>query len=251
MTLTAVLVDDEPNNIDNLRALLREYCPTVHVMSTATDADQGSEAIRRFHPDLVFLDIQMPGRNGFELLQSLDNVDLEVVFVTAYDQYGVQAVKFSALDYLVKPIKIRELEAAVFKATERRRQKTHNLHLENLLQLLQRRQQRDEHRIALPALKETRFVRPGDIIRCESSNSYTTFYLNTGEKLTISKPIYEYENLLKEYGFVRCQQSHLVNTRYVISLVKEDGGYLILEDGIKIPVSRDKRELVRSALEGR
>jgi two-component system, LytTR family, response regulator len=251
MIVTAVLVDDEPNNIDNLRALLREYCPTVQVMATAADADQGSEVIRRFRPDLVFLDIQMPGRNGFELLQSLENVDFEVVFVTAYDQYGVQAVKFSALDYLVKPIKIKELEAAVSKAMERRRQKTHNLHLENLLQLLQRRQQRDEHRIALPALKETRFVRPKDVIRCESSNSYTTFYLNTGEKLTVSKPIYVYENLLKEYGFVRCQQSHLVNTHYVISLVKEDGGYLILEDGVKIPVSRDKRELVRSALEGR
>jgi two-component system, LytTR family, response regulator len=251
MTLTAVLIDDEPNNIDNLRVLLREYCPMVLVMATAADADQGGEVIKRFQPDLVFLDIQMPGQNGFQLLQSLDKVDFEVVFVTAYDQYGIQAIKFSALDYLVKPIKIRELEAAVTKAAERRRQKTHNLQLENLLQLLQPRQQRDEHRIALPALKETRFVRPRDVIRCESSNSYTTFYLNTGEKLTVSKPIYEYENLLKEYGFVRCQQSHLINIHYIISLVKEDGGYLILENGVRIPVSRNKRELVRSALEGR
>jgi two-component system LytT family response regulator len=247
MNLKAVLIDDEPGNIDNLKALLAEYCPAVTVAGDTTDAIRAREVIGRVRPDLVFLDIQMPGMTGFELLQSLDQIDFEVVFVTAYDQYGIQAVKFSALDYLVKPIKITELQTAVAKAASRRREKAHNEQLENLLQLL-KVGQKDDHRIALPGLKETRFVRPADVVRCESSNSYTTFFLKTGEKLTVSRPIYEYEELLQGYGFVRCQQSHLVNTRYVHSLIKEDGGYLLLEDGAKIPVSKDKREAVRAAL---
>ncbi|HTJ13118.1 MAG TPA: LytTR family DNA-binding domain-containing protein [Dinghuibacter sp.] len=249
MILKAVLIDDEPGNIDNLRVLLEEYCPEVTVVGATTDAEKGRALVGGVRPDLVFLDIQMPGMNGFELLQSLDRIDFEVVFVTAFDQYGIQAVKFSALDYLVKPIKIAELQAAVDKAMSRRQQKTQNGHLENLLRLL-KAQQKDEHRIALPGLRETRFVRPGEVVRCESSNSYTTFHLRTGEKLTVSRPIYEYEGLLGDYGFVRCQQSHLVNTRYIQSWVKDDGGYLLLEDGARIPVSKDKRDAVRAALNG-
>lgn len=250
MILTAVLIDDESNNIDNLRVLLEEYCPAVTVAGATTDVEAAGRLLAAKRPDVVFLDIQMPGMNGFELLQSLERIDFEVVFVTAFDQYGIQAVKFSALDYLVKPIKIADLQAAVDKAVSRRQQRTNNGQLENLLQLL-KAQQRDEHRIALPGLKETRFVRPGDILRCESSNSYTTFHLKSGEKLTVSKPIYEYENLLKDYGFVRCQQSHLVNIKHVHSYVKEDGGYLLLENGARIPISKDKRESVRAALEAR
>lgn len=249
--LTAVIIDDEPNNVDNLQLLLAEYCPQVTVAATAMNADKGREIISLHRPELVFLDIQMPGKNGFDLLQSLSNFSFEVVFVTAYDQYAIQAIKFAALDYLLKPIKIPDLISAVEKAVVKINSKKQNLQLENLVQLLHQRQKKDEHRIALPALKETRFIKTKDIIRCESSNSYTTFYLAAGDKVTVSKPIYEFEEILADYGFIRCHQSHIVNVQCIASIVKEDGGYLTLEDKTQIPVSRNKKDAVKAALEGR
>jgi len=249
MRLSAVIIDDEQNNIDNLRSLLAEYCPQVDVVAGAGNAAEGKSSILQYSPDLVFLDIQMPGKNGFDLLQSLPNYDFEVIFVTAYDQYGIQAVKFAAIDYLLKPIDTDELKRAVEKVFLKSRQKKQNLQLENLLQLLHHRQKKEEHRLALPTAKEIRYVRTADIVRCESSNSYTSFYLYNGEKLLVSRPVYEYEEVLKDYGFIRCHQSHLVNLKYVKSWVKEDGGYLYLEDKTEIPVSRNKRELVRMTIE--
>jgi len=244
--IQAVVIDDEQNNLDNLVQLLAEYCPEVSVAATALNADEGREIILRHRPDLVFLDIQMPGKNGFDLLQSLPQYNFEIIFVTAYDQYGIQAVKFAAVDYLLKPIHVDELRAAVKKAAERNQHKKQNLQLENLLRLLQ--QNKEEHRIALPTLRETRFIYTRQIIRCQSDNNYSHFFLTGGEKLVVSKPIYEYEQLLKEYGFIRCHQSHLVNKLQVKSWVKEDGGYLLLEDGTQVPVSRNKKDSVMEAL---
>ncbi len=126
--------------------------------------------------------------------------------------------------------------------------KKQNLLLENLVAHLQTSRNRDEHRIALPGAKETRFMLTSAIVRCESSNNYTTFYCNTGEKIIVSKPIFEYEELLRDYGFIRCHQSHLVNRKYIKSLLKEDGGCLLLEDGHKIPVSQQKKEYVKKEL---
>lgn len=250
MSLRAVLIDDERNGLDNLQQLLQTYCPAVNVLATAMNADDGRQIILQHQPDLVFLDIQMPGKSGFDLLQSLTRYNFEVIFVTAYDQYGIQAVKFAAVDYLLKPINIPELESAVQRATERSALKKQNLQLENLIRLLQQQQHKEEHRIALTTLKETRFVYTRQIIRCESSNSYTSFVLDNGEKLLVSKPIFEYEELLKGYGFVRCHQSHLVNTRYVKSWVKEEGGYLVLQNDEQVPVSKNKKDLVKEALQG-
>ncbi len=172
--IRAILVDDEQNNIDNLKKLLEKYCPEVAVISMTTSAIDGKKMITEQKPDLIFLDIQMPDKNGFELLKSLDSYSFEVIFVTAFDKYGIQAVKFSAIDYLLKPINIEELKSAVNKAAEKIVQKKQNYQLENLLRLLQ--QQREEHRIAIPAAKETRLVKTKDIIRCESSNNYTYFF---------------------------------------------------------------------------
>lgn len=250
MSLRAVLIDDERNGLDNLQQLLQTYCPVVTVLATALNADDGRQIILQHQPDLVFLDIQMPGKSGFDLLQSLTRYNFEVIFVTAYDQYGIQAVKFAAVDYLLKPINIPELEAAVQRAAERSALKKQNLQLENLIRLLQQQQHKEEHRIALTTLKETRFVYTRDIVRCESSNSYTSFVLEGGEKLLVSRPIFEYEELLKGYGFVRCHQSHLVNTRFVKSWVKEEGGYLLLSNNEQIPVSKNKKDMVREALQG-
>jgi len=250
MILRTVLIDDEKNNLDNLLQLLKTYCPEVEVCAVARSADEGKRIILEQRPELVFLDIQMPGKNGFDLLRSLPRYDFEVIFVTAYDQYGIQAVKFAAVDYLLKPVNIEDLQAAVTRALEKHLKKKENLKLENLIQLLHKQHNKDEHRIALTTLKETRFIYTRDIIRCESSNNYTTFYLADGEKLLVSKPIHEYEDILKAYGFIRCHQSHLVNKKYIKSWVKEDGGYLLLDNGTQIPISRSKKEVVSEALKG-
>lgn len=246
MSLKAILVDDEKNNLINLEQLLKTYCPGVTVVATAMNAAEGKTAIAQHHPDLVFLDIQMPGQNGFDLLHTLPAYDFEVIFVTAYDQYAIQAVRFAAVDYLLKPVNIDELQAAVARAMTRSQEKKKNGQLENLLQLLQGR--KEDHRIALSTLKETRFIRTTEIVRCESSNNYTLFFLHSGEKFTASRPIFEYEELLKEYGFIRCHQSHLVNRKYVKSWVKEDGGYLLMENGHQVPVSRNKKDIVSLTL---
>lgn len=248
MKVTAVIIDDERNNVDNIAALLGVYCPQVQVAGTALDAPSGREIILRLQPQLVFLDIQMPGESGFDMLRSLNRYNFEVIFITAYDQYGIQAVKFAAVDYLLKPVNITELQLAVDKALAKLQYRNQNLQLENLVQLLQRQHQKDEHRIALPALKETRFVYTRDIIRCEASNNYTRFFLNDGEMLMVSRPIFEYEDILQDYGFIRCHQSHLVNKAFIKSWVRESGQFLLLQNGEEIPISRNKKNLLTEAL---
>lgn len=246
--IRSIIIDDEKNNIENLQGLLNKHCPEVHVIGFGLNADEGVAIIQQLQPDLVFLDIQMPGKNGFQLLESLSNYNFEIILVTAFDQYGIQAVKFSAIDYLLKPVRVDELKAAVNKVEKRVRNARQNLELQNLLQLLKHQEHKSDHRLALPTAKETRFVNPQDIIRCESSNAYTSFYLTDGQKIMVSKPIYEYEELLSDFGFIRCHQSHLVNKKYVKSWVKEDGGSLLLIDNSNIPVSRSKKEEVLKGL---
>ena len=216
MLITAVIIEDEQNNIVNLAILLRQYCPQVEITGDATNANDGEKLILQLNPDIVFLDIQMPGKNGFDMLQSLRTHNFELIFVTAFEQYGIQAVKFSAIDYILKPIDAEELKSAVQKAIYRSSEKKQNRKLENLLDVLQNEQQKDTHRIALTSAKETRFIKTKEIIRCESSNNYTTFYILGGERIMVSKPIFEYEEILQGYGFIRCHQTHLVNKRFKI-----------------------------------
>lgn len=244
--INAVIIDDEQNNVDNLKSLLQLHCAEVEISGTASDAKEGKRVILNNNPDLVFLDIQMPGENGFELLQSLSNYSFDVIFVTAFDQYGIKAVKFAAIDYLLKPINVDELKVAVKKVIDKKEKGKQNNQLENLMQLLKENQK--EHRIALPSAHEIRYVKPSDIIRCESSNNYTTFHFATGEKLLISKPIYFYEEVLQDYHFIRCHQSHLINKKFISSFIKEDNGYLLLEDGTKLPVSKSKKEKIKDWL---
>ena len=244
--ISAVIIDDEINNIKNLEQLLHLYCPEVNVIASALNAKDGKEMILQSEPDLVFLDIQMPGENGFELLQSLSKYSFEVIFVTAFDQYGIKAVKFAAIDYLLKPIDIEELKIAVKKVIVKKEEGKQSSQLQNLMQLLKDNQ--EEHRIALSSAQEIRYVKPSQIIRCESSNNYTTFYLTSGEKLLISKPIYFYEDLLQDYSFIRCHQSHLVNKKFITSFIQKDGGNLLLEDNTLLPVSKQKKEMIKEWL---
>jgi two-component system, LytTR family, response regulator len=246
--MTAVLIDDEKNNIDNLRELLHAYCPQVVISGTASSADEGRNHILKSQPDLIFLDIQMPEKNGFDMLKELDAYNFEVIFVTAHDQYAIQAMRFAAVDYLLKPINVNELQLAVGRASKKQLLKEQNRQLENLIHLLKSQQTKDEQRLALTTLKETRFVKTGDIIRCESSNNYTTFYLQDGEQLLVCRPIYEFEEILNDYGFIRCHQSHLINRSFIKSWKKEYGDFLLLTNGDEVPISRNKKEMVKKEL---
>jgi two-component system LytT family response regulator len=246
--MKAVLIDDELNNLNNLKALLETYCPQIEVCAIAQTAEQGKAVIYTHQPDLLFLDIQMPDQDGFAFLRSLTMYDFEVIFVTAYDQYAIQAMRFSAVDYLLKPVNIIELQAAVARAYKQRQLKVQNQQVVHLMQWLEAQSRKEDLQIVLSTTQETRFVRTNEIIRCESSNNYTTFFLNDKTKLLVSKPIYEYDELLSNHGFLRCHQSHLVNQSYIRSWQKEYGDFLLLTDGTQIPISRGKREIVKKAL---
>jgi two-component system LytT family response regulator len=246
--IKALIIDDEPINVINLQRLLEANCPEVEIIGTAKGADEGILLIKQFNPDLVFLDIHMPGKNGFDMLKELPGINFALIFVTAFDQYGIQAIKFAAMDYLMKPVDADELKVAVEKASTAIVKKKQSEKVQYLMEILHSGSVKDEHRIALPSLKETRFVYTVNITRCESSNSYTHFYLKDGERITVATPLYEYEEMLAPYGFIRCHQSHLVNKQYVRSLVKESGGYLQMEDGSQVPVSRTKRDELKEGL---
>ncbi|MFD0749972.1 LytR/AlgR family response regulator transcription factor [Mucilaginibacter calamicampi] len=249
MDITCVIIDDEANNVENLKGLLEKWCPGVNVAACAGSADKGIEAIRATTPDVVFLDIQMPQKSGFEVLKAFETVTFEVVFITAFDQYGIQAIKFSALDYLLKPIDIEELKKAVEKAKARIAARQQNQNIGNLLSFIKNTQQ-DVPKIALPTMSETRYVKVSEIIRCEAYNNYTTFFLPQGEEVLVCKTLKEFAELLKPYGFERTHQSHLVNIKYVKSLLKEDGGKLLMEDRSKIPISRQNLDKIKKTLSG-
>lgn len=246
--IRSVIIDDEKNNIENIVQLLQKYELPVSIVGSATNADDGVATITATNPDLLFLDIQMPEKNGFDVLKALPHHQFEVIFVTAFDQYGIQAVKFSAIDYLLKPINPDELKVSIHKVEAKLNRKKENLQLENLMELIRDKDAKKDHKLALASTKEIRFVHTEEIIRCESSNAYTQFYLTDGKQIMVSKPIFEYEELLTSYDFIRCHQSHLVNKKFIKSLVKEDSGYLLLNDNTRIPISRGKKENVLKAL---
>ncbi|MCC6289360.1 MAG: response regulator transcription factor [Chitinophagaceae bacterium] len=248
MSLNAVIIDDEVNNIDNLQQLLKVYYPTINIVDTAGSVEEGVEAISEKKPNLVFLDIQMPGKNGFDLLTQINQRDFEVIFVTAYEQYAIQAMRFSAIDYLLKPINVDDLIGAIERAVKSIEIKMNNKRVENLIHFLKWQQNKEEHRIALVTNKETRFVKPEEIIRCESSNNYTRIFISDGTQLLVSRPIFQFEEMLTGYGFVRCHQSHLVNKIYVRSWIREDGEFLLIKNGEQVPISRNKKEVVKEAL---
>lgn len=247
--IQAIIVDDEPSNIENLQALLTKHCPQVNVVGTALNNAAAAELIKNHQPNLVFLDIQLRDDSGLNLLKLVQNRSFEVIFVTAFDQYGIQAVKFAALDYLLKPVDIDELIAAVDKVETKLKEKQHNQQLDFLVNHL-KKDDNQPTKIALQQQKEIRYVALTDIIRCEADNTYTFFYLQNGERILVSKGLKEYADMLPTSSFLRIHQSHLVNISFVKSWLKEDGGVLLLTNGDKVPVSRPNREKVRSVLEG-
>lgn len=246
--MRAVLIDDEISNLENLRTLLEKHCPQVTIIATAQNVNNAVDVIEKYLPDLVFLDIQMGEQTGFDVLKLLPSRNFEVVFVTAYDQYGIQAVKFAALDYLLKPVDIEELRNAVDKAEFKLTRQVQTSQLDFLLQQL-KKPETSISKIALQMQSEIRYVALSEIIRCEADNTYTHFFLSSDEKILVSRSLKEYADLLRPSGFLRTHQSHLVNPKYVKSWLKEDGGILLLMSGEKIPVSKPNKETVKQALQ--
>lgn len=245
--MKAILIDDEYSNIENLQALLTRHCPQVTILATATDITVASKLVNTHQPDLLFLDIQMGSHSGFDLLKTLPNKSFEIIFVTAYDQYGIQAIKFAALDYLLKPVDIDELMRAVSKAEIRIKEKNQNQQLDFLLNLI-KKGETAPIKIALPQLQEIRYVQVNEIVRCEAANTYTTFLLKDGEKIMVSRSLKEYAEMLQPNGFIRSHQTHLINPLFIKSWLKEDGGMLLLTNGHKIPVSKPNRERIKMLL---
>lgn len=244
--IAAIIVDDERNNCENLKELLGKYCPEVEIVGMAHSAAEGIEGISRLRPSLVFLDIQMQGGSGFDLLEQLRPVSFEVIFVTAFDQYAIRAIRFCAIDYLLKPVDILELQSAVSRAVNKILQREPNLSLTNLLE--NRNPEKDGLKIALPTAERILFVQISEIIRCLGDNNYTTVYLKNSDSVLVSKTLKEYEELLTDKGFLRVHQSHLINLRYVRSFEKQDGGYLKMTDGASVPISRQRKQHVLQQL---
>jgi two-component system LytT family response regulator len=242
--IKAVIIDDEPRSIKILSAMLQNYCPEVFVAGTAHRAREAETLIRQIQPDLVFLDIEMPHANGFEILDRFRPLPFEVIFVTAFNNYTLKAFRYSALDYLLKPVSIVELQEAVRKAVRNIQLKNVNVQLENFLQSLKAPSLRMQ-KIALPGKEGVILVPILDIIRCEARREYTSFIIKSMEKIISSKNITENEKLLPEDTFFRVHNSHLVNLNYVRVYHRGRGGHVEMEDGSKIEVaSRRKDELL-------
>lgn len=247
--IVAVIVEDEPNSQANLKNKLNEFCPEIEIVAICSSAIEGRQKIMETTPDLVFLDVEMPGGDGFSLLENLPDLNFEIIFVTAFTNYAVKAIKFSALDYIVKPIETIELVRAVEKAVKVIYNKIDNSRMLNLIE--NRYREAEKKVIALPLIDKIEFVEISSISRCQADGNYTLFYLKNGEKLIISRTLKEYDELLSGYNFLRVHQSHLINLDEVKSFVKTEGGYIRMKDGSNIVISRQRREMVLKVLENR
>ncbi|MDA3930516.1 MAG: LytTR family DNA-binding domain-containing protein [Prolixibacteraceae bacterium] len=239
-TIKAIIVDDEKNGRENLRGVLHEFCPEIELVAEAENALQAIDFIIKLKPYLVFLDIEMPGGNGFKVLEYFKEPWFSVIFVTAYNHYAIQAIRFSALDYILKPIDALFVKTAVSRYID---QKSHVD--QRLKQFLNNEiRSKENKRIALPMSDKINYVEINRIVKCRGEANYTRVFITTGEEHIVSKPLVEYEDILAGYGFIRTHKSFIVNVSHIQSFVKSDGGYLIMSDQTIVPVSRRKKELV-------
>ncbi|MEN6455533.1 MAG: LytTR family DNA-binding domain-containing protein [Prolixibacteraceae bacterium] len=242
--IRAIIVDDEQNGRENLHRSLEKYCPEVEVVAEADSVLSGIEAIQQYTPDLVFLDIEMPEGKGFKILEFFSDPGFDVIFVTAYDQYAIQAIRFSALDYVLKPINIIELRAAVDRVGQhkKRERRLLNQFLHNT------RSELSGKKLPLASGNKIEFRPVGQIVRCQSDGNYTNFYFTEGPPLLVTKTLNDFEEILEGYGFIRTHKAHLINTMFIRSFHKNDGGYLQLTDGTSIPVSRRRKDEILTRL---
>jgi two-component system LytT family response regulator len=244
--LKAVIVDDEPFCCTSLVTLLERYCPEVKVVEICRSGEDGLIAIREKNPQIVFLDIEMPGMSGFEMLEKLSTINFEIIFTTSYDQYAIKAIHLSALDYLLKPVDREELQRAVQKLIQR----SHYPLPQQLEILLQRVHQPVSltQKIALPSMEGLQMIDVNSIIYCASDSNYTTFILKNKQKIIVSRTLKEIEEMLEEYSFLRVHNSYLINLNEIDKYVKGEGGYLVMSDGSTIDVSRSRKEMLLNKL---
>ncbi len=238
--LRAIVIDDEKASRDALINMVNRYCGDIEVVDKADGCVSGIESIKHFKPDLVFLDIQMADGSGFKLLDTLKDINFEVIFITAYDHYAIKAIKYSALDYLLKPVVPDDLKNAVEKA--RARKDTGNInHLKILFKNLDANETK-ERQIALSTMQGIFIFMLDDIICCEADGCYATLYVKDDKKFLITRPLKELEELIDDPNFIRTHKSFLVNKKHIKNYLRAEGGTLVLSNQMKIPVSRRKRD---------
>ena len=238
--INCIIIDDEAKNIKLLQNMLQMFCPAVNVVATDTEAKNGLLLIEELKPQLVFLDIEMPHLNGFDLLKKLEPVNFETVFVTAYSHYAVEAFEHHATGYITKPIKSEKLIAAVNTATKRIEEKNIN---KNLFSLLEKNTQAAApDKIPLSTSNGLVFVKLAEILYCESSGNYTIFYLCNDKKIMVSRQLGEYEKLLPEANFTRIHDKYIINLSFMKEYIKGSGGDVILENGKELPVASRRKE---------
>lgn len=241
--MTAIVIDDEIKSLNALVLLLKRHCPQVTVAAECQDVETGLEKINLLRPDLLFLDIAMPGKNGFDLIEQLTTVVPEVIFVTAYDDYMLQAFKISAVDYLLKPVDEQELAGAVERAASRIEAKKKMEGMEVLMSNLRPQLPLHEMKLCIPSQFGFEVIQLQDVIYCEADSSYTKFYLLNKKQIVTSKTIKEYELLLADNYFVRVHRSYLVNLRHVKEYRRGEEGSITMTNGEEIKVAKRKKEL--------
>jgi two-component system, LytTR family, response regulator len=242
MQLSTIIIDDEAHSIERLTLLLEAHCPEVYLKESFTHPQEGLHAIYTLKPDLVFLDVQMPDMTGFDLLSKIKNFDFQIIFITGYEKYAIQAIRMGALDYLVKPVEIEELKNATQRAFSRSKDLMTKQQVEIVLQRLNSYKV-EFAKIALPTLNGYEMIDARSIIYCRAEGSYTIVYFRDGEERLISQPLGYMESLLAEFNFLRVHRSFVVNMSEVISYTKGDGGFLEVKGLAEaIPVSRQSKE---------
>ena len=244
--LRSIIIDDEPQNATILKNDIETHCSSVQIVSVCYSAKEGIMSIKKEKPDLVFLDIEMPWMNGFEMLEMLDEIHFCIIFTTAHDQFAAKAFRISAIDYLLKPIDVNDLKEAVKKAAEKIQQRSGVENIANLLQNI--KQPEGNQRIAFPGREGFEFIEAGKVIYAQAEGSYTHVFLNDKRKLVISKTLSDIEEMLPPELFHRIHHSTLVNLSHVTHLFKSDGGYVVLENGEKLAVSKSKKDSLMERL---
>lgn len=239
-TIHCIIIDDEEKNVKLLRNMLEMHCPQVTVAATSSDAREGLLLITELKPQLIFLDVEMPHMNGFDLLKKLEPVSFEVIFVTAYSHYAVEAFEHHAAGYITKPINAEKLANMVNAAAKRIEEKTINRNLFSLLE--QNTKQAAPDKIPLSTANGLLFVKIAEIMYCESSGNYTHFYVCGDKKIVVSRQLGEYEKLLPENNFTRIHDKYIINLNFIKEYIKGSGGEVVLENGKEIPVSTRRKE---------
>jgi two-component system LytT family response regulator len=245
--IRSIIVDDEPYCCETLEIMIGNFCPDLKVEAVCRSGEEGLNALVRFDPQLVFLDIEMPYMNGFEFLEKAGPIRFALIFTTSYDQYAIKAIRFSAMDYLLKPIDREELMQAVSKVT-RHLQSPTEIQLEFLLKKINY-SGTTIRKIALPTMEGLQMVELDSIISCSSDNNYTHFHLKDNKKLTASRTMKDVEELLADFSFVRVHNSFMVNLNEINKYVKGEGGYLIMSDSTSIDVSRSRKDMLLKKLQ--